>query len=130
MRLIISLTLILILATGCFVIRPSVKTVHIEGYDSAKTAGLVYALPQTVMKITVDMLEIRTYRGPYFRFAEKYLGITGVPQENKSAWMIKNITVSTSAEADPEQYYTINPVRGSFNPDNLLYLSGWQIPSH
>ena len=123
MRAIITITSIFILATGCYVIRPSVKTTHIEGYDSTKTSGLIYALPQTVMKITVDMLEIRTYRGPYYRFAEKYLGITGVQTENKSAWMIKNVTVSTFPEADPGQFYSINPVRGSFNPDNIMFLS-------
>jgi len=123
MRLLISLALILVMMTGCYIIRPSVKTIHIEGNDSLKTPGLIYALPQTVLKITIDMLEIRTYRGPYYRFAEKYLGISGVPDENKSAWKIKNITVSTFTEADPEQFYSINPVRGSFNPDNIMYLS-------
>ncbi len=123
MRLLISSILILILSSGCYVIRPSVKTIHVEGYDSSKTSGLIYALPQTVMKITVDMLEIRTYRGPYYRFAEKYLGITGAPEENKSAWMIKNVTVSTFTEADPGQFYSITEVRGSFNPDNIMYLS-------
>jgi len=111
------------LATGCFVFRPSIKTRHIEGYDSTKSSGLIYALPQTVIKIKVDMLEMRTYRGPYYRFAEKYLGITGVPEENKSAWLIKNITISTYPEADPEQFYTITPVRGTFNPENIMQLS-------
>jgi Domain of unknown function (DUF4831) len=123
MRLIISLILIMMMAAGCYIIRPSVNTIHIEGNDSIKTPGLIYALPQTVLKITIDMLEIRTYRGPYYRFAEKYLGISGVPEENKSAWMIKNVTVSTFTEADPEQFYSITPVRGSFNPDNIMYLS-------
>jgi Domain of unknown function (DUF4831) len=69
------------------------------------------------------MLEIRTYKGPYYRFAEKYLGITGVPQENKSSWMIKNVAVSTFTEADPGQFYSITPVRGTFNLDNITFLS-------
>jgi hypothetical protein len=123
MRLIISLMSVLLMATGCYIIRPSVKSVHIEGYDSSKTSGLIYALPQTVIKITIDLVEIRTYRGPYYRFAEKYLGITGAPEENRSAWMIKNVMVSTFTEADPAQFYSIIPVRGTFNPDNIMYLS-------
>jgi hypothetical protein len=123
MRLILTLSLIIFLATGCFILRPSVRTVHIGGYDSTKTSGLIYALPQTVIKININMLEIRTYRGPYYRFAEKYLGITGVPQENKSAWLIKSVSVSTYAEADPDQFYSIIPVRGTFNPGNIGYLS-------
>ncbi len=123
MRLVISLTLILILATGCFIIKPSIKTVHIEGYDSTETSGLIYALPQTVIKIAVDMLEIRTYRGPYYRFAEKYLGITGAPQENKSRWVIKNVKLSTFPEADPGQYYVVDPVWGKFHPESMMYLS-------
>jgi hypothetical protein len=123
MRLIISISLILILATGCFIIKPSVKTVRLEDVDSTRPSGMIYALPQTVMKIGVEMLEIKTYRGPYYRFAEKYLGITGVPEENISRWLVKNVALTTFSETDPDQYYMIAPIKRTFEPENIMYLS-------
>jgi len=123
MRLILSLLLILALTTGCFVLRPSVRTIHLQDTVLAEPSGMIYALPQTVVRIKVEMLEIKTYRGPYYRFAEKYLGITGVPEENRSEWFLKNVTLTTSSETDPGQYYLISPIRGTFNPENIMYLS-------
>jgi hypothetical protein len=69
------------------------------------------------------MIEIKTFRGPYYRFAEKYLGIEGVPGENKSEWVIQNLTLTAFSETDPEQYYLISPIRGTFKPENIMYLS-------
>ncbi|MBN1184955.1 MAG: DUF4831 family protein [Bacteroidales bacterium] len=86
-------------------------------------SGMVYALPQTVIKVKVEMLELKTIRGPYYRFAEKYLGINGVPEENKSEWFIQNVTLTTFPETDPEQYYLISPIRGTFEPEAIMYLS-------
>ena len=123
MRLVISLTLILILASGCFIIKPSVKTLNLEDVDSAVSSEMIYALPQTVIRISVGILELRTYRGPYYRFADKYLGITGVPEENRSRWLIKNVTLSTFPEADPGQFYAVEQIRGKFEPEKIMYLS-------
>jgi hypothetical protein len=123
MRLIISISLILIIATGCFIIKPSVKTVHLEDVDSVRPSGMIYALPQTVMKIGIEMLEIKTYKGPYYRFADKYLGISGVPEINKSRWLVKNVTLTTFSETDPDQYYMIAPIKRTFEPGNIMYLS-------
>lgn len=123
MRLIISITLIMLFATGCFIIKPSVTTVNLKDIDSTAPSGMIYALPQTVLKIEVEMLEIKTYRGPYYRFAEKYLGITGVPEENEARWLVKNVTLTIFSETDPAQYYLIAPVKKTFDPGNILYLS-------
>lgn len=123
MRLIISLTLILLFTTGCFILKPSVKTVNLEDVDSTAPSGMIYALPHTVIRIGVEMVEIKTYRGPYYRFAEKYLGIKGVPEENKSKWLIKKVELTTFSETDPAQYYLIAPIKRSFDPGNMMYLS-------
>jgi hypothetical protein len=123
MRLILSLLLILLFTTGCFIIKPSVQTVHLQDTVLTEPSGLIYALPQTVIEIKIEMLVIKTYRGPYYRFAEKYLGITGVPEENKSEWFIKSVILTTFSETDPDQYYLISPIRHTFEPENIMYLS-------
>lgn len=122
MRLTLSLLLILCVASGCYIIKP-VRTIPLQDTVITESSGMIYSLPQTVLKIRVEMMEIKTYRGPYYRFAEKYLGITGVPEENKSEWLIKGVTLTTSSEADPEQYYLISPIRQKFELEKVMYLS-------
>jgi len=123
MRLILSLLLILVLTTGCFIIKPSVQTIHLQDTVLTEPSGIIYALPQTVLEIKAEMLEIKTYRGPYYRFAEKYLGITGVPEENKSEWFVKSVILTSFSETDPDQYYLITPISRTFEPENIMYLS-------
>ena len=112
-----------VLLIGCTQSKNIFKTVPAGSPDRTLAAGIVYGLPQTVLKITVGMTEVKTYRGPYYRFAEKYLGITGVPTENKTDWFVNEIDVVSREEADPDHYYMIQRVKGQVNYDKLLELT-------
>jgi hypothetical protein len=114
---------IAILIAGCGLTRNTVRTVHISEATSETPAGVVYALPQTVLKISADVLEVKTYRGPYYRYAEKYLGITDVPHENKTEWNLTKVTIESISEADPEEYFIVYAEKRSFNYDRILQLS-------
>ena len=111
------------LTTGCSLTRTAFKTVPVERPDTTLPSGIVYGLPQTVIKITVGMTEVKTYCGPYYRFAEKYLGIEGVPTENRTEWHVNEVDVVTCKEVDPDHYYMIQPIRGQVNYDRLLDLT-------
>jgi len=124
MRLLsIIIIFIAILIAGCGSTMNTIRTVHVSEATPETPVGVVYALPQTVLKISADVLEVKTYRGPYYRFAEKYLGITNVPQENKTEWILTKVTIETLTEADPEQYFVVYAEKGSFNYDKILQLS-------
>lgn len=97
-----------ILLAGCNIIKDTISTIHISETTAETQGGIVYALPQTVLKVRVDMLEVKTYRGPYYRFAEKYLGITGVIQENKTEWFLTKVELDTELEADPGWFFIVN----------------------
>lgn len=103
--------------------KKTIRTVHVSEATPETQAGIIYALPQTVLKIRVDMLEVKTYRGPYYRFAEKYLGITGVVQENKTEWFLTKVNLETELEADPDWFFVVNRDNGRACCKALFNLS-------
>jgi hypothetical protein len=75
----------------------------------------LYALPQTVLKVEVTLREERSIPGPYWVYAEKYLGLKEVVKKKNSQWSIWDVTIDSHQELDPQHYYTLNVLEGSFN---------------
>ncbi len=69
--------------------------------------SLVYALPMTVFNIDIEFEKIFEKPGPYARFAGDLLGLTDVITSPREWWRINSITVETSEEPDPSEYYVI-----------------------
>jgi hypothetical protein len=108
MNKILQLLIILsIFIGGCAPKKPVIRISPISDVDPTMPAGMIYALPQTVLKIEIEMLEVKTCRGPYYRFAEKYLGITGVAREDETEWLLKKLNIEMMLEADPEWYFVV-----------------------
>ena len=38
---------------------------------------------KNIVVADIEITEIRTFRGPYYAFAEKYMGITSAPKADK-----------------------------------------------
>ncbi len=74
---------------GCSGPKSVIETVPVGTSSSELQTGYVYALPQTTFKVTVDVVKTRTIRGPYYRFAEKYLSIRDAPDRNSTSWRIE-----------------------------------------
>ncbi len=68
---------------------------------------LVYSLPKTTLNISVEATQIRTYRGPYYQYAERFLGISGVPSQDAINWKINQVEIDSYQEADPDHYYSL-----------------------
>ena len=75
----------------------------------------LYALPQTVLKVEVTLREERSIPGPYWEYAEKYLGLKEVVKKKGSRWSIWDVAIDSHQELDPQHYYTLNVLEGSFN---------------
>ena len=69
--------------------------------------GVFYALPRTVVNIDVTIDRIENYKGPYADYALRYLGLKNVVMNNSVEYVISGITITTSPEPDPEQYYFV-----------------------
>ncbi len=82
----------------------------------------IYALPRTTLAFKVVTRITNTFYGPYYAYAEEYLGIKDVPSENKTEWSIDSIDIFPFKEADPDEYYVVKTEKG-FNPKSLFLLN-------
>ena len=113
----------IVFLTGCGTPKSVIETVPVNTSSRELQTGYVYALPQTTFKVTVDVIKTRTIRGPYYRFAEKYLSIRDVPDRNSTSWRIDQINLKSMEEADPDQMYLVRQVSGQQDLSTLLRMS-------
>ncbi len=118
------LTFICVLLFSCSANKISVRHISMIDDDNEALPGLFYALPQTVITIDVTVSKTDNIRGPYHKYAQKYLGLTNVIQQNSSQYSINNIEISSYVEPDPDHYYHISfPRKLSKNQKILISLS-------
>ena len=104
------------------------RVTKIENVNTLSEGGVIYALPRTNLKFTIEASRTDIIPGPYCEYAEKYMGLENVPEEKISIWEITNIKVNTFNDLDPEQYYLLEP-SGKLNFDfNKLIESGHILP--
>ena len=108
---------------GCGGPKSVIETVPVSPSGGELQKGYVYALPQTTFRVTVDVVEIQTIRGPYYRFAEKYLSIRDAPDRNSTSWRIEKINLESIEEADPDQMYLVKQKSGQQDLSTLLKMS-------
>jgi len=79
----------------------------------------IYALPQSVLKVEVVCREVSSIPGPYWEYADRYLGINEVIRQKTSMWVIEDVKVSHHVEMDPQQIYSLNVLEGEFSQSFL-----------
>ena len=104
------------------------RTIKAEQANLSSNNGIIYALPRTNLKFTIEATKIDIIPGPYAEYAEKYMGLENVPEEKTSVWEITNIEIDTYNDIDPDQYYVLEP-SGKMNIDfSKLIESGSILP--
>ncbi len=104
------------------------KVTKIENSHNLSESGIIYALPRTNLMFTIEASRKDVIPGPYYEYAEKFMGLENVPEKETSIWEITNINVKSYNDIDPEQYYVIEP-SGKLNFDfNTLIESGNILP--
>ncbi len=104
------------------------KVSKIDSLTNQPENGIIYALPKTTLRFTVEALRTDIIPGPYYEYAEKYLGMDDVPEEEYSDWQISNIMIDSYNEIDPEQFYMLEP-EGKMNINmQKLIESGTLMP--
>jgi hypothetical protein len=68
---------------------------------------LLYGLPRTVLTFVVEAERNVEIPGPYAAYAEDLLGLDNVINNESEYWSIENISVMTSEELDPSEFYII-----------------------
>ncbi len=85
-----------------------INVLKIDNNTSPQTKeGIFYSLPRTVVKVEVTIDRVENYKGPYADYALRFLGLKNVVPANTIEYKIGEISITTSAEPDPDQYYFI-----------------------
>ncbi len=109
------------LLTGCATTEPLKFRVTPLGQEPAKVKEqYLYVLPQTVLKVEVTLREERSVPGPYWEYAEKYLGLKEVVKKKSSRWNIWDVAIGQHLELDPLHFYSLNVIEGEFDDGSLL----------
>lgn len=74
----------------------------------SKSEGIYYALPKTIIGITVSVERTDKVQGPYSTYASKYLGLTDVVTENTTSYKISSVNFTSTSVPDPDHYYFID----------------------
>jgi len=120
--------LLLVLSYGCKQ-QAEMQVYSLNQEQVISPEGLVYALPRTIVQVQVTAEQEMIIPGPYYPYAEKYLGISGVAEKEEERWHIKNIAIQPYTEPDPNAYYVLEPAgKFAFDP-GLLSNSGLIIPT-
>jgi hypothetical protein len=105
---------------GCSSTEPLLVRVTPMGQEPSKLKNkYLYVLPQTVLKVEVTLREERNIPGPYWEYAEKYLGLKEVVKKNSSHWSIWDVAIGQHLEMDPKHFYSLNVMEGEFNGVSL-----------
>lgn len=97
-----------------------------DSFNPGSNDGIIYALPRTLIRVDVTIEQKELLAGPLRNYAEEYMGITNFISENSFEYSIKDISISTIAEADPEQFYFIKLEEKTSKQDwqSILSLNG------
>ena len=83
--------------------------------------GINYYLPKTMLEVRANFLKIDTKAGIYYKYAEKYLGISNAVVENKSYYELDGIEVFSKGVPDKEKSYLVELKSGTTAP--FVYLT-------
>lgn len=85
--------------------------------------GLIYTLPKTRLNIEVEAVKTIKKAGPYYRYAEKYLGVKNPITEDSQTWTVSDVNVSAYGVPDNDNKWLMKFKAGS-SPYVILDANG------
>ncbi len=88
------------------------------GYEPAEAGeSIIYALPQTGLKIGLSYQKDIFIPGPYADYAQRMLGIEGVKKIRSEKYTIRSVDMNPYIEPDGNAFYTISFLEGETDMD-------------
>jgi len=121
--LLLALVLLFLLASCS---KPLMQVINVNDTKDYKVKDyqqpiMLYALPQTVLHIKIDVQRTVVKHGPFAEFAKKYMSIETATTTDSEKWSLSNVSVSSVAEVDSNQFYIVKSSDSHFA--NLLSLT-------
>jgi hypothetical protein len=86
--------------------------------------GITYTLPKTSLIVNAEVIKITAKAGPYFRYAEKYLGIKNAVTEDKTYYQLGKVSILNKGIPDAENTYIVDFKPGTVAPYAFLTEDG------
>ncbi len=86
--------------------------------------GVNYFLPKSMLEVQVNVSKVNEKAGPYYKYAEKYLGITNAIIEDKAYYELNNVEVFSKGIPDKEKSFLVELKSGTTAPFVYLTESG------
>ncbi len=116
--------LILIFTASCIPLKkqkgPEVIITPLSDTVILRSGSIIYALPQTIFTVKVEMERTIGLPGPYAKYAGELLGLEDVIMDEEEFWSIKRIMVDSHEEIDPSELYVIES--NTLQQTNMLSL--------
>ena len=69
--------------------------------------GVTYSLPKTSLVVSVEVTKVTVKAGPYYRYAERYLGVKNVATEDIVYYELGKVTMENKGVPDSDNTYKI-----------------------
>ncbi|RHJ82541.1 DUF4831 family protein [Parabacteroides sp. AM08-6] len=90
----------------------------------ANNFGITYSLPKTSLIINAEVTKVTCKAGPYYKYAEKYLGVKDVITEDKVYYELGKITLDNKGIPDTDNTYIVEFKGGTVAPYAYLTEEG------
>lgn len=99
--------LITLLLSTCKTTELKLDVINLKDAQGIRHYSTIYSLPKTVIRVNLKVVRTSYKKGPYQKYADSYLGLSDVLDENKEKWKITGIEFETYAIADTNQVYLL-----------------------
>jgi hypothetical protein len=89
--------------------------------DRSNNFGVTYFLPKTSLTIHVEVIKTTSKTGPYFRYAEKYLGVKNPVEEDRTSYELGKVSLTDRGVPDVDNAYIVEFKQGTTAP--YVYLT-------
>jgi len=89
------------------VIKDNVFVVNIKDSSDYNGDAFIYSLPKTELSIQVEITKTVVKRGPFYQYADQYLGIKEVAMFDKISYKISDVKIFAGSIPDPDHFYRV-----------------------
>jgi len=90
----------------------------------ANNYGITYSLPKTSLVVTTEITKVTCKAGPYYQYAERYLGVKNPIAEDNVYYELGKVSLSNVGIPDPDHAYMIEFKTGTVAPYAYLTEEG------
>ena len=90
----------------------------------ANNFGITYSLPKTQLIVDAEVTKVTCKAGPYYKYAEKYLGVKDAVTEDKVYYELGKVSLVNKGIPDPDNTYIVEFKSGTVAPYAYLTEDG------